>query len=116
MSYLLHKYNMLTINPNINLVSNIGYDFDGSNCAVSPQSDLALKFGNAPRFEITKIVHPDKVSVDKKFEKNNFKIRVLWDESWLSALYKFYGVRYGYPAWKTLLKKILLYLKILKYA
>jgi hypothetical protein len=114
MVFLLHKYNMYNIIPNINMCSNIGYDFDGANTGVDPLSKLALKYGNLPRFEISEIVHPKEFEINKKFEKEYFRFRVLQGESYISAIYRFYDVRYGYHAWKQVLRKILVFFKILK--
>lgn len=88
--YLVHKYGMYSIMPNVNFVSNIGFDLDGSNTIVDPNSEVAKIHGNRPRLEIDKIVHPIKVKVDKEFDKRFFKKRVLYDKSFIKHKAKFY--------------------------
>lgn len=112
MVYLVHRYNMYNIIPNINLCSNIGFDLEGSNTSMDPKSKLALKLGNRPRFEISTIVHPDRFEVSKKFEKDYFQVRVLYDEPRKSAILRFCNNHYGYPAWKRMVKRMLVNLRI----
>ena len=50
------------------MVTNIGFDFDGTNYSAAPDSLLAKKYGNRPRYEIEQIIHPEEFNVDKKFE------------------------------------------------
>lgn len=88
--YMVHKYNMYAIVPNINLCSNIGFDLEGSNTAVDPEGKLALKYGNRPRFELKDIIHPDKFVVDREFEKKYFKIRVLQGKPYLTVALRLY--------------------------
>lgn len=90
MTYLVHKYNMYNIIPNVNLCTNIGFDLDGANTSVDPDSDMAKQFGNRPRFEITHIVHPERFYIDKKFELRYFRRRVLYDKSWVKICYQIY--------------------------
>lgn len=107
MVYLIHKYNMLNIVPNLNLVSNIGYDVDGSNTNVSPESEIAKKFGNRPKFELDTISHPEKVFVDRIFEKEYFKVRVLNDEPIFYSIIKFYSKKYLGPVYRKTLRKLI---------
>jgi len=113
--YLLHKYSMLNVIPNLNMCSNIGFDNDGSNTNVNSDSPVALKFGNRPRFELSEITHPDKVEANIKIEKKNFKVRVLFGESWIISILRFYFQPYLSPIYK-ILKKTFLFLKFKKYA
>lgn len=85
--YLLHKYNMMSILPNINLVTNIGWDLEASNTIVDKRNHkLAKKFGNRPRFEISEIIHPDKVQTDP-----------VTDSKWFNYNHKRYSkMRYWY--------------------
>ncbi|MDD4689565.1 MAG: hypothetical protein PHE51_07450 [Eubacteriales bacterium] len=89
MWYLVRKYNKWCIYPNLNQATNIGFDLDGSNTAVDPNSDYA-KSHTRPRYELTEIIHPDKVGIDMKFEKKMFKQRKLYDQSVLKAMFWFY--------------------------
>lgn len=93
-AYLTHKYNMINIVPNINLVSNIGYDIDGSNTNVSPESSIALKLGNRIKGELNAIKHPIEVKINPEFEKEFFKVRVLYGKSITRSQIKFYIKRY----------------------
>lgn len=88
MNFLVHKYNLFSIYPNINLVSNIGLDIDGANNKLSPKSEFALKFGNRPRFEIGELIHPEKIQINRKFEKEHVKLRVFYGNSWFSIYIK----------------------------
>jgi hypothetical protein len=110
MVYLVHKYDMFNIVPNVNLCSNIGFDIDGSNTSVNPNDETAIKFGNRPRYELFEIKHPDKVGIDKEFEAEYFRVRVLYGESWASSKIKFYGYKYLRPFYRVLLKKPLMLL------
>ena len=47
-SYLMYKYNLFDIMPNINLVTNIGFDMEAANNKVSENSRSARKYGNLP--------------------------------------------------------------------
>jgi len=109
MIYLVYKYEMYSIVPNINLASNIGLD-SGANNNLAPDSARAIKLGNRPRFELTKIVHPDLVELDHKFDMEYFRVRVLYGESWTSAIFRFYICKYLRPAYRAILKKPLEFL------
>jgi hypothetical protein len=72
--YLIHKHNMINIFPNINLVSNIGWDLEASNTKVdNSENKLAKKFGNKPRFEIEEIIHPTVIESNSKIDTALFK-------------------------------------------
>ncbi len=72
--YLIRKESMMNIIPNINLVTNIGWDLEASNTKVSSSHDpAAQKFGNIPSFEIDKIVHPDIIEISKETDNKWFK-------------------------------------------
>lgn len=88
--YMVYKHNMLSINTNINMSTNIGFDMDGSNTSTDPNSKLARKFGNRPRYELDEIRHPATVYVDQAFEKKMFKLRMLNGKPWLVTWFKIY--------------------------
>ncbi len=88
--YMSYKYNMFSINTNINMSSNIGFDIDGSNTSMNPLSKLANKLGNRPRFELNKIDHPSAVYIDNNFEKKMFHLRVLYNQPWIKTFLKIY--------------------------
>lgn len=103
MLYLAHKYNMYSIYPNINMVSNIGLDFGGANNNLDPNSDFAKKYGNRPRFELDEINHPEAFVINKQFEKKMFKQRILYNKSIPIAIFNFY-IR---PVLSTIYHKII---------
>ena len=89
MNYLVCKYHKWCIYPNLNQVTNIGFDLDGSNTAIDPNSEYA-KAHVRPRYELSEIVHPKEVSIDPAFERVLFRVRLLggrpmW-KAWLSML------------------------------
>lgn len=106
MVYLIHKYNMINVIPNINMCSSIGYDIDASNNITDPNSAFALKFGNRPRFEISEIQHPEIIEVNKTFEKDYFKVRVLYDKSLIISMIRFYLRPYLGSIYRVLKKVI----------
>lgn len=89
-SFLMYKYDWLDIMPNVNLVTNIGYDLEGTNNIVTPDSKTAKKFGNLPRFELNEIVHPYKIEADKDFEKKQMMHRIFQDKSKIRVLFEIY--------------------------
>lgn len=76
MIYLSYKYNMYSIYPNINMVSNIGLD-SGANNHVPKDDPFYQQYANRPRYDIDIINHPENLQVDKKFEKNFYNLRRL---------------------------------------
>lgn len=109
MAYLIKKYNMTCVFPNINMVSNIGFDMQGSNTKVNLDHPIALRFANKPVFEIEKIIHPTSIYIDLKFEINEmFKERRLGNQPIWKAKYKFYlrHILYKMPIVYKLLKSI----------
>lgn len=112
MVYLLHKYDMLNVIPNTNMCSNIGYDVDGSNTSINPNNAFAIKFGNRQRFELTNIVHPVKVEINKDIEYKYFKIRVLYEKSRIISFIHFYLQPLFGPYYRKFIKQPLMLLKI----
>jgi hypothetical protein len=95
--YLVHKYNLLNIVPNINLNTNIGWEGEAKDRDSISEYDInKTKFGNIPSYEIEEIVHPkDVISADKEIGEKWFKYhfqgdmpkykhRILW---FLSSLF-----------------------------
>lgn len=89
--YLIHKYNLLNIVPNVNLNTNIGWDGEAKDRDYISFDDInRKKFGNIPSYEIDEIVSPTQiVSADNdigekwfKFHfqgnKSEFRYRILW--------------------------------------
>lgn len=94
--YLVHKNNMFNIVPNINLVTNIGWDSEASNTISLNEDDKsAIKFGNIESYEIKELIHPTKIQTDKNIDtawfkyhfqiRSPFEYRVRW---LLSPLYR----------------------------
>lgn len=90
MNYLVCKYHKWCIYPNLNQVTNIGFDFDGSNTSVDPNSDDA-KAHVRPRFEFEEIVHPDAVQIDEKLDQMLFRVRLLGGSPMWKAKLRFYA-------------------------
>lgn len=74
MWYLTRRFDKINIYPNINQVTNIGFDYDGSNTAMDPNSPRA-KSHIRERFELTEIIHPNEVYVDEKFDWRLYQSR-----------------------------------------
>lgn len=110
MWYMENKHNLLCINPNTNLCSNIGFDPGGTNCAVDINSELAKKFGNRLRFEITELVHPPIVSIDKSFERDYYRIRLGQGLPWIIIGLEYYFNNY-FPILGKIYRKLIRTLK-----
>ena len=78
MLYLVHKYDMYSIYPNVNMVSNIGLDA-GANNHVAEDSDFYKKYSRRPRFEWEELVHPLSFDVNRDNELQMFRQRSLRD-------------------------------------
>ncbi len=106
--YLVHKENLVNIVPNINLVTNIGWDMEASNTKVKDLTDkVAMKFGNIKSFEISEIIHPTNIETIKAIDKRWFKYHFQGNRSKLN-----YGLRWTLsPILKPLLPFYKRYLK-----
>lgn len=93
MIYLSYKYNMYSIYPNINMVSNIGLN-DGANNHVDVNDAFYKQYANRQRFNVEIIKDPVNVIIDKSFEKAFYKLRCLYGASRLRAI-----VRALQPDW-----------------
>lgn len=89
MNYLVCKYHKWCIYPNLNQVTNIGFDIGGTNTSMDPNSPEALAHIR-PRYELKEIIHPQQVCVDMNFEKKMFVQRCLNNTPYWRALLKFY--------------------------
>ena len=90
MNYLVCKYHKWCIYPNLNQVTNIGFDWEASNTSVDPNSDYA-KAHVRPRFEFEGIVHPEVVKIDEKLEHLLFRVRLLGGRPLWKAMLRFYA-------------------------
>jgi len=80
--YLIHKMNMVNIVPNVNLITNIGWDQEASNTLVNSASDpSAIKFGNIKSYEIDEIIHPDNITISEDIDRAWFKYHFQGDRS-----------------------------------
>ena len=77
MIYLSYKYDMYSIYPNVNMVSNIGLN-DGANNHVDINDPFYKQYANRKRFELVEIKHPEAFSVDKSFEHGFYNLRCLY--------------------------------------
>lgn len=84
MIYLSYKYNMYSIYPNINMVSNIGLD-DGANNHTDKNDPFYKEYGNRIRFELNEIKYIDTFNINKKFEVSFFKKRYLYNKNTFKA-------------------------------
>lgn len=73
MIYLSYKYNMYSIYPNVNMVSNIGLD-GGANNHVSKDDPMYKQLALRPRYDLNDIVCGE-IAVNNKFEKSFYKLR-----------------------------------------
>lgn len=85
MLYLAHSQNMYSINPNINLVTNIGFDVDASNFSGNKDSAFWREYGARPSYELDYIEHPNDVIINTEFEKKFFRKRALFEKPWVIA-------------------------------
>lgn len=85
MLFLAHAYNMVSIYPNVNLVTNIGFDVDATNYNGDQNSDFWKEYGARPSFELNVIRHPENVLIDTDFEKLFFRKRALFNRNWINA-------------------------------
>lgn len=111
MVYLVLKYHKICIYPNINQVTNIGFDFNGSNTGMDPNSKTA-KEHTRPRYEINEIIHPLDVEIDNNFEKVVFQHRLLGGKSYTKAWISYFVSLTGLP---FLFKKIRIRLSNVKF-
>lgn len=102
-SYLIWKHNLFCIHPNVNMVRNIGFDLEGSNTAVDPNSWIA-RFFSRPEVEIKRVIHPVKVETCVDTELRMFKGRVLLHQTYYIEVFKFYGLRFYRKYIKPLIK------------
>lgn len=98
MSYLAYKYNMYSIYPNVNMVSNIGLQ-GGANNSVSTNSSFYKEYANRKTFVLGSIDYCEEVKVDLTFERAFFKKRVLYLSPWYlvygkSIFLEYFGVFY----------------------
>jgi hypothetical protein len=111
MNYLVRKYGLYCIVPNTNLTSNIGFDDEGTNTNMDPRSELALRFGNRPRFEMDEIRHPDSVRVDETFDREYFRERVLYGKSVMIYFLELYFKECFRPLYRSTVKPLLKHLR-----
>lgn len=93
MNYLVCKYHKWSIYPNLNQVTNIGFDIGGTNTSMDPNSPEAQAHVR-PRYEMPSIVHPREVKIDYSFEKRMFNQRILKNRSYLKSVCLFYAQKY----------------------
>ena len=89
--FLIFKNDLLNIIPNVNLITNIGFDCQGTNFNGGRE-----KFGNKICYELNEIKHPDFIcrnkSTDKRFFNYHFlgRSRFYYQLRWkLGPMYRF---------------------------
>lgn len=80
LDYMAYKDDMYSVNPNVNLVSNIGYG-GGAIMNYSTQSAIYQEFANKKRETLTEINHKG-FCIDKGFELVYFKKKTLYGRHW----------------------------------
>lgn len=76
--FLIFEKNLKNIIPNKNLITNIGFDNEGTN--YTGGYDL---FANKPRFELKEIIHPTEIKRNIDIDKKIFKYHFL-NKSWIN--------------------------------
>lgn len=108
MIYLSYKYDMYSIYPNVNMVSNIGLD-EGANNHYSKDDPFYIEYGNRQRKDLDTLVHPSNFMIDRKFEKIFFKKRCLYNKPWFGNWIRVNmpsSIRYSLSYLKHLIWKI----------
>ena len=72
LTFCLWRNHLYSISPNKNLVSNIGFGAGAVN-TTDPNSPVA----NRPTFSILPLIHNEKIELNKKQEKNYFKLFIM---------------------------------------
>lgn len=96
MLYMSYKYGLYNIYPQVNMVSNIGFDTEATNYDVNYDGGMAALYGNRQTMEIDNIVYNDIVHIDQQFENSMFIQRALFNRtySWaLKDLFVYYYLR-----------------------
>ena len=81
MTYLSYVYDLYSIYPNVNLVSNIGLD-GGANNDVNPNSSFYKEYANRAIDEFKEIKYTQSVFIDDSFEKMFYRKRALYNRKW----------------------------------
>jgi hypothetical protein len=103
MIYLSYKYNMYSIYPNVNMVSNIGLD-GGANNHVSVDDDFYKEYANRKRDDLIQIEHPSGFIVNKSFEKKFYQKRRLFGESRLTRVLRTLEPKWIHRIRKTIIR------------
>lgn len=105
LSYLSYAFNMWSIHPNNNMVSNIGLD-GGANNFVNVKSSFYKEYANRATQPLKNIVYTEDVIVDKEFEKIFFKKRVLYNKNWFLIFGKAIFLQYFGKLYKKYFKPL----------
>lgn len=90
MSFLCWKYGKYNIHPNYNLVTNIGFDEEGTN---TPDSKELAAFFSRPQEEMDTLIHPVNVDINKKDEKLLFEKKVLQGMIYRKVFLRYYVMK-----------------------
>lgn len=105
MSFLSYKYDMYSIHPNVNLVSNIGLD-GGANNSVDVNSRFYKEYANRATSKLSKIVYVDNLQIDPSFEIKYFKKRTLYNKPWIFVWLKIYLLQHFGGFYKKYIKPL----------
>jgi len=87
MVYLVNRYNMLNIVPNVNMCTNIGFGEDASNTS---SLNIPMNYLNRERFELREVIHPKHIGMDSSFERKYFRYRVFLGDVKFNKLLQYY--------------------------
>jgi len=111
MVYLVYKNKMFCIHPNINFTTNIGFDNEGTNTNFDSANPVTKRLGNRARSKMQNLIHPQSFTIDPKFERKYFRIRVFYGKSYLRMRYEFFIypvlVKLFYKVYKRYIKPLL---------
>ena len=93
MTYLSYRYNMYSIYPNVNMVSNIGLE-GGANNKVSKDSSFYKEYANRTISPLEHIVYVDTFNIDERFEEVFYRKRALYNKPWYLHWFKSVFLQY----------------------
>lgn len=107
MNYLARYYDMISISPNVNLVSNIGYDGGANtNYGNKTNSKFYKEYAERKIIDLPEIIHPEKVEINLDFEKRYFKKRILFLKPWIQVYGKILFLEYFGTFYKKWIKPL----------
>lgn len=112
MLFLSYKYNMYSIYPNINMVSDNGVE-SGANSSNKSDSPFVREYGHRQRYEMDEIRYCDDIVIDDAFERKHFRKRALLNQPAWKVWMKFFFLQYAGDFYDRYLKPIRQRLRVL---